>query len=106
MRQADLADGFWFYERQLSGLGDYFRSCLIADIEALAYYAGIHETVYGYHRSLSKTFPFAIYYRVDDDAVTVVAVLTLDAVHLGLGNVSSSLQAIRSKALISQAYKP
>ena len=73
--EADLAEGFWFYERQLFGLGDYFRSCLIADIESLAYYAGIHETVYGYNRSLSKTFPFAIYYRVDDDAVTVVAVL-------------------------------
>ncbi len=56
----DLADGFWFYERQMSGLGDYFLSSLIADIDSLAFYAGIHEQVFGYHRSLSKRFPFAI----------------------------------------------
>jgi hypothetical protein len=40
--EADLAEGYWFYERQSPGLGDYFRSCLIADIESLAYYGGIH----------------------------------------------------------------
>ena len=71
----DLADGFWFYERQTPGLGDYFRSSLIADIESLAFYAGIHEQVFGYHRSLSKRFPFAIYYQVSSETVTVVAVL-------------------------------
>jgi hypothetical protein len=40
--EADLAEGFWFYERQSPGLGEYFRSCLIADIDSLAYYGGIH----------------------------------------------------------------
>lgn len=34
--EADLVDCFWFYERQSPGLGDYFRSCLIADIDSLA----------------------------------------------------------------------
>ena len=32
----DLIHGYWFYERQSIGLGDYFRSCLIADIESLS----------------------------------------------------------------------
>ena len=64
--EADLADGYWFYERQSPGLGDYFRSCLIADIESLAYYGGIHEVEYGYHRSLSKRFPFCVYYALGD----------------------------------------
>ena len=36
--EEDLIEGYWFYERQSPGLGDYFRSCLIADIESLAYY--------------------------------------------------------------------
>ena len=36
--EADLAEGYWFYERQSPGLGDYFRSCLIADIDSLSYY--------------------------------------------------------------------
>lgn len=71
----DLIEGYWFYERQSIGLGDYFRSCLISDIESLAYYGGVHEIVFNYHRSLSKRFPFTIYYRVDGDTGTVVAVL-------------------------------
>lgn len=73
--ELDLADGFWFYERQTQGLGDYFRSSLIADIDSLAFFAGIHEQVFGYHRSLSKRFPFGIYYQVDNETVTVIAVL-------------------------------
>jgi hypothetical protein len=28
--EEDLVEGYWFYERQSPGLGDYFRSCLIA----------------------------------------------------------------------------
>lgn len=36
--EADLAEGYWFYERQSPGLGEYSRSCLIADIESLASY--------------------------------------------------------------------
>jgi hypothetical protein len=74
----DLADGYWFYERQNPGLGNYFRSCLIADVESLQYFAGIHEIEYGYHRALSKRFPFGIYYSICESAVTVVvAVLDL-----------------------------
>ncbi len=76
----DLVDGFWFYERQAPGLGDYFRSSLIADIDSLAFHAGIHEQIFGYHRSLSKRFPFAIYYQASSETVTVVAVL--DCRHL------------------------
>ena len=26
--EEDLIEGYWFYERQSIGLGDYFRSCL------------------------------------------------------------------------------
>lgn len=73
--EQDLSDGFWFYERQTPGLGDYFRSALIADIDSLAFFAGIHEEVFGYHRSLSNRFPFGIYYQVDNETVTVIAVL-------------------------------
>ncbi len=73
--EEDLIEGYWFYERQSPGLGDYFRSCLIADIESLAYFGGIHAIECGFHRALSKRFPFCIYYRVDEGIVTVVAVL-------------------------------
>lgn len=36
--EADVADGYWFYERQSIGLGDYFRSCIFVDIESLRYF--------------------------------------------------------------------
>ncbi|MHB0958214.1 MAG: hypothetical protein ACYC6N_12930 [Pirellulaceae bacterium] len=36
--EQDIADGFWFYEGQAAGLGDYFRHCMITDIESLAFY--------------------------------------------------------------------
>ena len=41
--EADIADGFWFYEGQNTGLGDYFRSSIIADIESLSIFGGIHQ---------------------------------------------------------------
>ena len=75
--EADIADGYWFYERQSIGLGDYFRSCIFADVESLRYFGGIHEIENGFNRSLSKRFPFGIYYIVDGDCVTVVAILDL-----------------------------
>jgi plasmid stabilization system protein ParE len=71
----DIREGYWFYEEQAIGLGDYFRDCIIADIDSLSFYGGIHETAYGYQRMLAKRFPFVIYYRVEEETVTVVAVL-------------------------------
>jgi hypothetical protein len=68
----DLADGFWFYEAQEKGLGDYFSSHLRADIEGLKVTAGIHRQVYrDYHRLLSRVFPYAIYYTLEGDEVVV-----------------------------------
>lgn len=73
--EADIADGYWYYERQAPGLGDYFRDCVLADIDSLAFFAGIHEMAYRYHRMLAKRFPFVIYYQQEEAGVTVVAVL-------------------------------
>jgi hypothetical protein len=47
----------------------------LADIDSLMFYAGIHATAYGYHRMLSKVFPFIVYYSLQGDRVTVVAVI-------------------------------
>lgn len=40
--EADLLEGYVFYEKQQSGVGDYFLDSLYADIDSLALYAGIH----------------------------------------------------------------
>ncbi len=73
--QADLSEGFAFYEKQQPGLGAYFLDSLFADIDSLALYGGMHRRVFGLHRLLGRTFPFAIYYEVNADAVEVWAVL-------------------------------
>jgi len=72
----DLIAGFRFYERKEKGLGDYFLINLYSDIESLKVFAGIHRQAYrGFHRALSKRFPFAIYYTIETDIVRVRAVV-------------------------------
>lgn len=72
----DLEDGFRFYEAQEAGLGDYFISCLRADIERLRISGGIHRIVYeDYYRSLSRTFPHAIFYTLEESELTIWAII-------------------------------
>jgi len=73
--ERDLEEGYRFYESQAPGLGSYFLDSLFSDIDSLAYYGGIHRVVFGFHRQLSKRFPFAVYYRIIDNVVLVFAVL-------------------------------
>jgi plasmid stabilization system protein ParE len=74
--EQDLLDGYSFYERQESGVGTYFLDSLFADIDSLVLYAGIHCKPDGrFHRTLAKRFPYAVYYQVDGESVTVVAIL-------------------------------
>jgi plasmid stabilization system protein ParE len=73
--QEDLIAGFRFYENQALGLRSYFRDSLLRDVDLLATTAGVHAKVFGYHRSVSKRFPFAIYYRLESDLVRVRAIL-------------------------------
>lgn len=68
----DLMEGRQFYELQGKGLGEYFFDSLFSDIDSLTLYAGIHPIFYGYHRMLSKRFPYAVYYELKEkSAVTV-----------------------------------
>ncbi len=74
--EADLLEGYVFYERQQAGVSDYFLDSVYADIDALDLYAGIHpKSDDRLHRSLAERFPFAIYYELNDDVAAVVAIL-------------------------------
>ncbi len=73
----DLHTGRLFYEAQGEGLGEYFFDSLFSDIDSLVLYAGIHLKVFGYHRLLSKRFPYAVYYTLEDDLAVVWRVLDL-----------------------------
>jgi hypothetical protein len=68
--------GFHFYESQQAGLGAYFLDNLYGDIESLHLYAGIHRKVMKrYHRLLAKRFPYAVFYTVTRNEVSIHAVL-------------------------------
>jgi hypothetical protein len=81
---ADLNDGHWFYEAQETGLGDYFTSCLRADIEGLKVSAGIHRIVYrDYRRLLSRVFPYGIFYTWTTKAQWFGLLSICDAIRSG-----------------------
>jgi hypothetical protein len=66
-----------FYDEQQPGIGDYCADSLVADIESLALYHGIHSRQFGFYRLLANRFPFGIYYRETEKETQVVAVLDL-----------------------------
>jgi hypothetical protein len=73
---ADLDEGYWFYEIQEAGLGDYFASSIKGEIEGLKVTAGIHRRDYhDYHRLVCRVFPYAVYYTFAESEVVVWAVV-------------------------------
>jgi len=73
----DLNRGRSFYARHGVGVGEYFLDSLFSDIDSLLLYAGIHPKAFGYHRLLSKRFPYAVYYLIENEVVIVYRVLDL-----------------------------
>ena len=73
----DLAAGRDFYEEIQSGAGAYFIESLLEDIDSLRRTSGSHRLIFDFHRLLARKFPFAIYYRVAEETVQVVAVLDM-----------------------------
>ena len=73
----DLEDGYWFYETQQPGLGDYFLDSLQSDIDSLIVFSGVHIKPFSNaaYRSLSRNFPYAIFYTLQDKTASVIAVL-------------------------------
>lgn len=73
----DLEAGRTFYDEREYGVGDYFIDSVLSDFASLKIYAGIHSVHFGYLRMLSKRFPFAIYYDIEDQIARVVAILDM-----------------------------
>jgi len=64
---ADAADDIEaardFYDAHEPGVGEYCVNSLLADIESLGRFSGIHPLHFDFHRMLASRFPFGIYYR-------------------------------------------
>ena len=73
----DLESGAQFYESCATGVGDYFLDSILSDLDSLILFAGVHPIYFGFHRMLSKRFPFGIYYLETDTETRVVAVIDL-----------------------------
>jgi len=73
----DLDSGKDFYDGREFGVGDYFWDSLIADIESLIIFAGVHKKVFDFHCMYAKRFPCAIYYFIQNEIAYVVAVLPI-----------------------------
>jgi len=71
----DIMRGFYFYEKQKIGLGEYFINSIFSDIESLHIFGGVHKKVFGFYKMISKRFPFAIYYKIKDKNIIIFAVL-------------------------------
>lgn len=75
----DMEENKAFYEYQRVGLGDYFWDSIISDIESLIIFAGVHQRDFDSYRMLSKRFPYAIYYEIENVTAIVLAVLPVRA---------------------------
>ena len=73
----DMEAGRRFYESRESGIGDYFEKSILSDLDSLVLYAGVHRLHFGFHRMLSKRFPFGIYYEVERETAYVYAILDM-----------------------------
>ena len=75
LAQEDIEKSREFYNDISPNLGNYFHDSIISDLDALTFYAGIHQKVFGFYRMLTKHFPYGIYYDIEGPLVVVHALL-------------------------------
>ena len=74
---ADIENGRQFYEACEPGIGEYFVHSILSDLESLILFAGVHSVHFGFHRMMSRRFPFAIYYEIEGDTALVYGILDM-----------------------------
>jgi toxin ParE1/3/4 len=74
--RADALSAFAFYEDRRAGLGKRFRDHVDVAIGKLQRSPERYPTVYrDLRRRLVERFPYAVFYRVYDDVVVIVALM-------------------------------
>ena len=73
---ADVTGARTWYDEQRDGLGDAFAASLEGVVNLIAEFPeGFPEIVSGHRRAHLHRFPYAVYYRVEDGAIDVLACL-------------------------------
>ncbi len=74
--EKDIEEAAIWYETQRNGLGDGFLDEILSAFETISdnpyIYAVVHRRT---RRALIQRFPFAIYYRIEEESLVVVAVM-------------------------------
>ncbi|HXW13105.1 MAG TPA: type II toxin-antitoxin system RelE/ParE family toxin [Terriglobia bacterium] len=71
---ADIEEAYRWYERQRRGLGEEFLTGVDAMLQALAEHPAAYAVIYREtRRALLRRFPYAIFYRLYDETVIVIA---------------------------------
>ncbi len=74
--ETDVADAAAWYENQSAGLGAEFLDEILAACNIIAENPQIYPVLHrSTRRAVIHKFPFGIYYRVENDLVTIVAVM-------------------------------
>jgi toxin ParE1/3/4 len=74
--EADLADAKQWYDQQRAGLGDQFLLCVDAALERIRRMPEVHAVLLkGVRRALVRRFPYGIFYRVEQDYISILAVM-------------------------------
>lgn len=74
--EQDLQDSYDWYEKRRFGLGEDFLGCVETCIRQICrspeIYAKVHED---YRRALVRRFPYAIFFELTTDVLTVYCIL-------------------------------
>lgn len=74
--ETDVADAAAWYENQSTGLGAEFLDEILAACNIIAENPQMYPILHrGTRRAVIHKFPFGIYYRVENDFVTIVGVM-------------------------------
>ena len=74
--ESDVADAAAWYENQRKGLGAEFLDEILSTCDVLGENPELFPVVHrNTRRAVIKKFPFGIYYRTEDDFVSIIAVM-------------------------------
>ncbi len=74
--KADLLDAFRWYQEQRQGLGHDFKLCVEEVISKMQRNPFVHKKIFqNVRRSVTKRFPFGVFYTVEDEKIIILAVL-------------------------------
>ena len=74
--EADIAAAFAWYEEQRAGLGTDFLDEIGRCFQRIEDHPEAYSTVYRrYRRALTRRFPYKVFYIVEQDYVSIVAII-------------------------------